>query len=141
MQHSIAESYGTITFDNAFRGVDPLFEQALAYHALEAVHSTPQHVDRIAAAVLMCQQGSVQIRASVAMRRDGTMSYETAAARVKVHPDTLRADICTSEACTCGTSNGSAGWPCAHRYSVLLYQAASRTAEAAQYEQAQRDAA
>lgn len=130
------EAAGTLTFDNAFRGIDPLFEQALAYHALEAVHSTPQHVDRIAAGVLICQQGSVQIRASVAMRRDGTMRYETAAARVKVSPDALRADICTSEACTCGTSNGAPGWPCCHRIAVVLYQAASRTAEQAQYEQA-----
>lgn len=133
---SIAQSAGTVTFDNAFRGIDPLFEQALAYHALEALHSAPAHLDRIAAAVLICQQGSIQIRASVAMRRDGTLSYETAAARVKVHPDMIRADICTSEACTCGTRNGTAAWPCCHRYAVTLYQAASRSTEQAQYEQA-----
>ena len=131
-----AQSFGTITFDNAWRGDDPLFEQALAYHALEATHTTPQHLDRIAAAVAICQQGSVQIRASVAQRRDGSMVYEAAAARVKVRHDTLRAEICTSEACTCGTSNGSPGWPCAHRYATTIYQAASRSAEQAHYERA-----
>ena len=137
MATSIAQqAQGTVQFDNAFRGIDPVFEAALAYHATLAVHSMPQHRWRIATAVTICQVGHIQRRAQVTMLRDGPMRWEEAAARVKAYPDASSAAIVTSAACTCGAREGTRSWPCAHRYSVELYQAASRTAEQAQYERA-----
>lgn len=101
----------TVAFDHMLTQ-EPCFEQALAYHALALLHAAPSHLDRIAAAAAVCQVGRIQVRCGTGL--------------VHVRREALRAYVCGSEGCECGVYNGSEGWPCVHRYAVVLWKLATQ---------------
>lgn len=106
-----------ISFDDTLTQ-EPAFEQALAYHTLALLQAQPTHLDRIAAGAAMTQVGRIQVRGGTGI----------------IHPrrEALRGYVCSSEGCECGAANGGTAWPCAHRYSMVLWQLATQhTYEAA----------